>query len=141
MRLIKTSLIALILTANINAQSPNIASYTWEVFAPGVSPVTGSPISVTNFQALNASCNQAPPTIPANVVNPVAIIFDDAANFGRVCIINIPSNTLVALPNQPGYLSTLSQTDTIGQLSARSAASNPFARQSVPLTITNVKVK
>lgn len=123
------------------AQAPNISKYDQQVFAPGVDPSTGAPLWTNTYQASAALCDQAAPTVPAVVANPTQIVFDDPAHAGRVCAITIASTLLVALPNQSGYVTTLTQTDTLGQTSARSAASNPFTKQGVPAVLTNVRVR
>lgn len=123
------------------AQAPNITKYDQQVFAPGVDPAVGAPLWTNTYQATAAVCNQAPPTVAAVVTNPTQIVFDDLANAGRVCTIVIASSLLPALPNQAGYVTTLTQTDTLGQTSARSAASNPFSKQGVPAVLTNVRVR
>lgn len=124
-----------------SAQAPNVTSYTQEVFAPGVSTVTGSPMWTNVYTASAAVCNQTAPTVPPSVVNPTRVFFDDAANPGRVCIVTLVSGLLAALPNQSGYLTTMLQTDNLGQSSARSDPSNPFGRQGPPSKLTGVKIQ
>lgn len=122
-----------------HAQAPNIVSYQEQTFAPGVDPTTGSPIQTNTYAASLATCNQAPPVVPPTVTNPTRIFFDDAANAGKVCIVTLASALLPALPNGVGYVSTLSQTDNLGQTSPRSAASNPFSRQAGPAALTHLQ--
>lgn len=123
------------------AQAPNIAQYHQLVFGPGVDPQTGSPIWTNDYTATAATCNLVAPTVPATVTNPTAIFFDDQAHPGMSCQILIASTMLPAIPNGPGYVAVLTQTDNLGQTSARSAASNPFAKQGIPAVLTNVKAK
>jgi len=123
-----------------NAQTPNITSYTLETWAPGVNPSTGQPIQTTPFQANNFTCDQPVPTVPATVTNPTKVFIDDAAKPGRACISMLVANYLVALPNGTGYVTTITQTDNLGQTSARSAVSNPFGKQGSPAVVTGLKV-
>ncbi len=134
-------LVLALIAAPAAAQSPNIVKYDQQVFAPGVDPAAGAPLWTNTYQVSAAACNQAPPTVPATVVNPTQVVFDDPAAAGRVCTIALASTLLTALPNQAGYLTTLTQTDTLGQTSARSAASNPFGRQGPPAAPTSVRVR
>jgi hypothetical protein len=121
-----------------SAQAPNIASYQLNVFAPGVSVTTGSPVSTTTYLAAAALCNQTPPVVPPTVVNPGHFAFDDQANPGKSCIVPLVSTLLPGLPNGVGYETTLTQTDNIGQVSPGSAASNPFNRQGLPAVLTGL---
>jgi len=130
----------LLIPSIASAQAPNITSYVLEVFAPGV-PTTGTPVLTLSFPSTSAVCNQTAPSVPPNVVNPTQFWFDDSAVSGKVCIVQILSGSLNPLPNAGGYTSAVSQTDNLGQQSARSAASNPFAKQGIPSTLTNLKVK
>lgn len=128
-------------TGLLFAQAPNIASYDLLVFAPGVDPSAGSPISDTPFPASAVTCNQTALTPGTTVVNPTLVEFDDAANAGKVCTINLAGGTVItSLPIASGYVVVLTQTDGNGLTSARSAASNPFGVAASPATITGVKV-
>jgi hypothetical protein len=123
----------------VSAQAA-ITKYDQQVFAPGVSPVTGSPQWTNSYVASLAVCGQTLVVGTGSVVNPTKIAFDDPNAAGKVCIITLASALLTALPNGVGYTSTLTQTDNLGQTSARSAASNPFDKQGVPGVLTGLRV-
>ena len=121
---------------SVKGQAPNIVSYTLDTFAQGAT----SPMQSTPYQSTSIACNQVAPTVPTSVTNPTKFFFDDAANVGKVCIGTLGGTWLQAIPNGPGYYVTLTQTDNIGNTSARSAGSNPFVRQGNPAVVTNVRV-
>jgi len=123
-----------------HAQAPNITGYSLETYGPGVTPATGQPIQSTPYTSAAVQCNQTAPTVPNTVANPTRFFFDDAANPGKVCIGSLTSTYLQALPNGSGYTVYLTQTDNLGQTSARSAVSNPFGKQGIPAILTNLKV-
>ena len=135
---LRLALLLVLLRVTLHAQTPNIVSYQLSVYAPGVSPVTGSPISTTTYQAGAAVCNQTLPIVPAAVVNPTRFFFDDPANPGKACIVPLNAAVLPGLPNGVGYTTTLTQTDNLGQVSGASAASNPFNKQGIPPVLTNL---
>lgn len=126
-------------TLGVSAQAA-ITRYDQQVFAPGVSPVTGSPQWTNSYVASLAVCGQTLVVGSGSVVNPTKLAFDDPAAPGKVCVITFASVLLTALPNGVGYTSTITQTDNLGQTSARSAASNPFDKQGVPAVLTGLKV-
>jgi hypothetical protein len=130
--------IPLVLVASVaSAQAPNITSYTLDTFAQGAT----APMQSTPYQANAIVCNQAQPTgSTTNVINPTKFYFDDQGNAGKFCVGQLGSTWLQALPNGPGYFVTLVQIDNLGNQSARSAGSNPFARQGSPATLTSVRV-
>lgn len=117
-----------------------VTKYTLLVIAPGQDPATAAPVQSTDYQAGVFTCNQAPPTVPASVINPTHVSFDDPANAGKVCVATLIATTLTALPNAPGYVALLTATDNLGQVSPRSAASNPFSRQGAPAAPTTVRI-
>lgn len=127
----------LAIAAPLAAQT--IVSSKQEIFAAGVSTLTGSPVQTNVFLAAGTVCNQTAPVVPALVVNPQRFLYDDPANAGKVCIQTMTSAQLAAIPNGAGYLATLSVTDDLGQTSARSAASNPFSQQGAPAAPTGYK--
>lgn len=122
------------------AQAPNVVSYTHEIFAAGVNTVTGSPLMATVYQASNVVCNLVKLPVPPTVKNPHQIEWDDPIHAGQVCTATLVSTVLPSLPTGSGFLSTLRQTDDINQTSARSAPSNPFGVQGIPLVITGLFV-
>lgn len=122
------------------AQAPNVVSYTHEIFASGVSTVTGNPLISTVYQATNVVCNLAKLPVPPTVKNPHQIEFDDPIHTGQACIATLVSTVLPSLPTGTGFLSTLKQTDDAGQTSARSTPSNPFGVQGIPPVITGLSV-
>ena len=126
---------------NTHAQAPNIASYNLEIYAQGVQPGIGQPISTTVFPASQITCNQPPLTVPSGtLVNPTKWGFDDAAVAGRACVGSLTSQILVGLPNAPGYTAYVTQTDNLNQVSPRSNQSNPFVKQSAAPAPTNLKI-
>ena len=125
----------------LSAQAPNIVQYNMYIFAPGVPPTNpANAIQFNQFQATDVICNQAAPTVPNNVINPTTFFFDDVAQFGRVCIGKLVSQTILALPNQAGYVAAFTQIDNFNQSSGLSGPSNPFARLGAPSTLTNVRI-
>lgn len=134
------AILIVILGVGLSAQTPNITQYDQQVFSQGVNTVTGTPVWTNTYLSGTALCNQIAPVVPATVTNPSRLFFDDSANPGKVCIVPLSSTLLPALPNGVGFVSTITQTDNIGQASPRSAASNPFGRQGVPSALTGLKV-
>lgn len=135
------TLLFVLSAAPVYAQAPNIASYNLEIYAQGVTPGTGSPVSTTPFPAASITCNQPALVVPpGTLVNPTKFGFDDAANPGRACVGSLTSSILVALPNAPGYTSYLTQTDNLNQVSPRSNQSNPFVKQSAAPAPANLKI-
>lgn len=130
----------LLMSGSVYAQAPNIKSYKQEVFAPGVSTVTGSPLLTVTYQAAAVLCGQVPFVPPATVKNPTQIEFDDVASVGKACIASLTSTFLPSMPTGTGFLTTLSQTDDVNQTSPRSTPANPFATQPAPSAPVNVKV-
>lgn len=139
-RIALSIILMLAVSSAASAQAANITQYTQQVFAPGVNPVTGAPQWTNVYQAASVACNQAPITVTGTVVNPTRLEFDDSANTGKVCIVSLATTLLSALPNGVGYTSTLTQTDSLGQVSPRSAASNPFTQQGAPNAPTGFKI-
>lgn len=140
-RLLWLVCVAAILTTTPAFAQGATVSYAQQVFAPGVSTATGTPIFVNTYTASAFVCNQAALVIPpGGVTNPTQVSFDDVANAGKACVASLVSTLLPALPNGTGYLSTMTQTDNLGQTSARSAASNPFGRQGAPGVLTNFRI-
>lgn len=138
-------LAVLFLFASIPAQAQiaGIVQVNVQTFAPGVNTVTGMPTSDNLYLVNSFLCNQVAPVVPVTVINPLRFFFDDPASTTvpkRVCIATIVSTLLPSLPNLPGYVITVTQTDSIGQTSPRSAASNPFAIQGIPSAPTGLKV-
>jgi hypothetical protein len=117
-----------------------ITSYRQDVFAAGVNPSVGSPVTSNTYQASAFTCNQVAPAIPATLTNPTRILFDDPANAGRVCLATLSSTLLSALPNGLGYFSTLVAIDSTGLQSLRSTPTNSFNQQVLPPAPTNVKL-
>jgi hypothetical protein len=118
-----------------------VTKYSLLIIAPGANPATASPVQSTDYLVNAFVCNQVAPTVPASVTNPTQFFFDDPANVGKVCIASLTATTLTALPNAPGYVGVVTATDDLGQVSARSAASNPFNRQGPPAAPTGIRVK
>lgn len=123
------------------AQTGAVASAQVQYFSPGVDPATGAPVQTTTFVVTAATCNQAPVTVPnGTAMNPKRVVWDDAANAGKVCIVD-QAATLVSLPIVSGaYVATMTTTDDRGLVSPRSAASNPFTRALAPTAPKGVKV-
>ncbi len=142
MRRIVLAVALVVLTASSAAAqlASNIVQVDLQIFAPGVSTVTGSPVSATSYLVALFTCNQVAPTVPATVTNPTRFFFDDVTNPGKVCLGTLVSSILPALPNTSGYLATVTVTDTTGQTAARSAASNPFGTVAAPTVRTGLKV-
>ena len=132
----------LILSANVaHAQLPgSIVSYNLDTFAPGVNTTTGTPLQTTVITVPNFMCGQTAPTITGTVTNPTKAVIDDPGSAGKVCIAALVANYLVALPNGTGYVATIQAVDNLGQVSARSVASNPFGKQGLPVSPTNLKL-
>jgi hypothetical protein len=131
----------LLLLASPAAAQATIVSYTLEVYAPGVVPPAGLPISTTTYLAGAVTCGLPKAVVPpAGVVNGTRANWEDPANPALDCSVPLAASVLTALPNAPGYRAYMTQTDNIGQTSVRSAASNPFARQGSPAVLTGVRV-
>lgn len=135
-------LVAFLALARVSSAQGSIVSYQQQIFAPGVSPGTGTPQWTNTYLSSAFVCGQAPIAAPASgdVVNPGHIEFDDPTTPGKSCIASFVGSWLSALPNGVGYMMTLTATDNMGQVSARSAASNPFDRQGPPPALTGLKV-
>lgn len=112
-----------------------IVGYTIAFYSQGADPATAQPVQ-SNQYALNAiTCGQSPKiTAPTTtVVNPARVSFDDPSDpANKDCIITLnQATTIYAVPIGTyvayGYARGATQT------SARSAASNPFSRQVVPV--------
>lgn len=112
--------LAVVLSGRLEAQS--LVSVTLDIFYIGAS----SPFMSTTFVYTPTACNQAPPTT-TGTVNPTRLVFDDPVNPGRVCIFAQPT-FLAAVPIPGSYTGTVTVTDDLGRVSARSAASPPFQR-------------
>jgi hypothetical protein len=142
MKVLWLTLAALVLSAtSAVAQLVNITQLNVQTFAPGVSPITGTPLSDDIYLPTAFTCNVTAPAVPAKVVNPLRFFFDDPVNVGKVCLAPIVATLLAALPNLPGYVQTITVTDgTIGETSPRSAASNPFEIRTTPPAPTGFKV-
>lgn len=138
-RLVALIVLSIALAVPAHAQAA-IDHYDQQVFAPGVSPATGSPMWTNTYAVAAVLCGQAKPTVPATVTNPTKFFFDDPSNPTLACIVTIASGMLPALPNGTGYVMTLTATDNVGQTSGRSAASNPFNKQGPPAAPGNPKV-
>lgn len=121
------------------AQS-NVVQIDLQTFAPGVSTVTGAPLKSDTYLLGTIVCNSTAPAVPATVINPTRFFYDDLVNAGKVCIGTLVNTLLPSLPNQSGYLATVTATDNLGATSPRSAASNPFAVQAAPPARTGLKV-
>lgn len=100
-------------------------SYDLQIFSPGVSPITGTPIQVSAIPLTAVTCNLAPPPPPVTPVIGVRFLYwDDIAIAGRSCRVD-RFTVFLALPLGTGYVTTLTASNA-GGTSARSAASNPF---------------
>jgi hypothetical protein len=123
-----------------------ITKYTLLVIAPGQNPATAAPVQTTDLAVGVVTCNQTPPPgwpppLTAAPTNPTTLRWDDPVNAGKLCSAPLAGTLLTALPNAPGYIGVLTATDDIGQVSARSAASNPFTRQGAPAVPTTVRIQ
>lgn len=126
--------------ASVFAQA-TIVRYDMQVFAPGVNTATGTPIQTNTYLVAAVTCGQPKVVVsPGGVVNPSRFAFDDPADVTKDCIGLLAAGLLPALPNGVGYRTTLTQTDSLGQTSPRSAASPPFDRQGPPAVLTGVRV-
>ena len=125
------------------AQTGVIVSYEVQFYLPGVvaTAVTGSPFTTLTIPVSAVTCNQPSVSVPAApVLNPKRIWWDDLANAGRTCMADA-SAFLMALPIIAGsYTATLIATSDFGEMSARSAASNPFGRSAPLAAPTGLKV-
>jgi hypothetical protein len=115
-------------------------SYDLQIFAAGVNPVTGSPITTSNIPAGSFVCNLPPVTAPPGLTaTPRYVYWDDPALPGRDCRVDRGA-LFVALPVGTGFTATMTATHA-GGTSARSAASNPFpVLISAPVVVTGVVV-
>lgn len=132
----------LLCATRAQAQTGALVSYELQVFNPGVSPVTGTPVQTNTIPAASVTCNTTKPTVPATVVNPSQAFWDDPTNAGKVCLVNqgtFLASLVVPSPFGP-YTATVTVTDDFGLTSARSAASNPFFRRGNPNPRTGVSV-
>lgn len=128
-----------------SAQSPEaVVSYDYGVFAAGVNPSTGSPVSaITNFLTSAVTCGLSPKQAnPGTVTNPTKVYFDDPANPSTAdCEWNpaAASGYLQGLPLGSGFLGYL-RAHGATTVSAWSAASNPFNHQAVsPAVPTGIR--
>lgn len=138
--LVSIGMMMLFSTVPAQAQS-NIVSYDLLTFSPSVNTTTGSPIQTTTMLVGAFVCNQTKLVVSGTVVNPTQVAFDDpAAPATKDCIAPLASTVLIALPNGVGYKSVLVARDNLGQLSVRSAASNPFDKQGNPSVPTGLRI-
>ncbi len=138
--LLFTVVVLLVPASSAFAQLAGITTVTQQIYAPGVSTITGTPAVTQAYVPSLFVCNQTAPSVPVNVVNPRQFFFNDDVNIGKVCIATLAASTLAGLPNGSGYQSTVTVTDSSGQTSPRSAASNPFDVAAVPSARTGYKV-
>ncbi len=117
-----------------HAQAP--ATYTLRVYNQG----QATPVQTTSAPASATTCNLAPSaTSTAPVVNPRIVEWDDPANVGRVCRLDLAS-FFGGLPVFATQTATLSVTDDLGQVSDESNQSNPFVRAVPPTALRNLRV-
>lgn len=136
-------LLALLIPAAASAQTGAIVTVELRVFAPGVSPATGTPIQTTQAALNLATCNTtstAPPA-PVVVANPVSVEFDDPTNAGKVCRLD-RSAFFGGLPVAVGqYRAALAFGNDVGQTGAPGVSADSFLRLGPVLVPANVRIR